>query len=154
MRSLCPGSLSAVSRAKATIALSAMRCVPSAREDLVAGEVLEEQERPDALVAVGEGVVLDDEVERIRGAQLYRWIERLPVERLLDGAEDRGELLAALLAEEAAGLPARPARAILRSAMRSWATVRVSRNASASGRGGASASRPSSYSSSSRQARV
>jgi len=86
----------------------ALRTV-GAREELVPGEVLQEQQRPDAPVAVGEGVILDDEVQQVRGAQLDRWIEQLPVEGLLDGAQDRG---------------------------------------------GASASRPSSYSRSSRQARV
>ena len=50
-------------------------------------------------------MILDDEVEQIRGAQLDRRIERPPVERLLDGAEDRGQLFAALLTEQAAGLP-------------------------------------------------
>ena len=72
----------------------ALRAV-GARKELVPREVLQEQERPDALVAVGERVILDDEVEQIGRAQLDRWIERLPVERLLDGAEDRGELFAA-----------------------------------------------------------
>jgi len=68
MRSLCPGSLSAMSSAKATIALSAMRCAPSAREEVVAREVLKEQQCADALVASGERVILDDKVEQIRGA--------------------------------------------------------------------------------------
>ena len=134
MRSFWRGSLSAISSAKATIALSARRCAPSRREEPVAGEVLEEQQRPDALVAVGERVVLDDEVEQMRGAHLNRWVERPPVEGLLDGAEDAGKLVAALLAEQAAGLPS-SASAARRSAM-SAGRPESETEAAVSGRGG------------------
>jgi len=46
-----------------------LRAVGACKE-LVPGEVLQEQQRPDALVAVGERVILDDEIQQIRGAQL------------------------------------------------------------------------------------
>jgi len=48
----------------------------------------DEQEGADALVAVGEGVVLDHEVEQVRGRLLDARVERLAVEGLLDGAQD------------------------------------------------------------------
>jgi len=57
-----------------------------ANEQPMAAQAFEEQQRADALVAVGEGMVLHDEVQQVRGALLGGAVERLAVEGLLDGA--------------------------------------------------------------------
>jgi len=53
-------------------------------------------------------VVLDDEVEEMRRPRLRRRVERLAAEGLLDVAEDRGELVATLVAEEPGSISPNP----------------------------------------------
>ena len=155
IRSFCFGSLSATSRASATIVLSLKRnAAVGTGQHAVATQVLEEQQRADPLVPVGEGVVLDEEVEEMSRADLDAGIERLAIEGLLDVAENRLELIAALLAEEARSRSAAsdggPQAHGWRREHRRESRDRLGRR----GRAGASASRRSSYSSSSRHARV
>ena len=49
-------------------------------------QIQEEEKRPDALVAIDERVVFDDEVEQMSGLLLARRVERLPEHGLLDAA--------------------------------------------------------------------
>src|SRR5262249_5059774 len=64
---------------------------------------LEEEQAADPLVAIGERVVLDDEIKQRRGPLLDAWIERLATEGLLDVAEYAGEAIAGLATEQVAG---------------------------------------------------
>ena len=65
--SLSSGLLSAISSVKATKALSAMRFSPSAFiQKIVALQKLDEYRSGDPFVAVGERVVLDDEIQQVR----------------------------------------------------------------------------------------
>lgn len=59
----------------------------------------------DALVAVLKRMILDHEVEEMGGPRLCRWIQGPAIERLLDPAEDGGELSAVLAAEQPEVLP-------------------------------------------------
>jgi hypothetical protein len=70
----------------------------------VPSQVLEEEQRADALVAVGEGMVLHGEVEQVRGALLGGAVERLAIEGLFDGAKEAREAVVALSPEQQAGL--------------------------------------------------
>ena len=57
------------------------------QEKTVAPQILEEEQGPDALVAVAERVVLYDEVEDVGGALLGARVQRVASERLLNRAE-------------------------------------------------------------------
>ncbi len=74
-------------------------------EDAVAGKEIDEDGGGDALVAVAEGVVLDDEVKKIGGLLLDAWIKLLAVEGLVDGAEGALESLVLLDAEQSVESP-------------------------------------------------
>ena len=78
-----------------------------AEQPAVAVQEVDKQERADALVAVGEGVILDDEVEKVRGLRLHRRIGGLAEDALIEIAEQSGQTVLALAAEEIAGLAAR-----------------------------------------------
>ncbi len=67
-------------------------------------QVVEEQQRPDALVPVRERVVLDHEVEEVRGPRLGAGVQRRPVEGPLDGAQDARQRVAPPLPEQRPGL--------------------------------------------------
>lgn len=57
-------------------------------------------------VAVDKGMVLDDEIEQVRGLEFAAGIQRLAEHGLVDVAENGGQGLAALLSEQRRGLPA------------------------------------------------
>lgn len=69
-------------------------------EQAVAAQVLKEEQRPDPLVPIGERVILDHEVEQMRGTRLRSRVQRLRVEGLFDGGEDRIKVALAFAAEE------------------------------------------------------
>jgi len=73
-------------------------------EVIVRAQEQDEQERADALVAVGEGMVFDDKIKQMRRFFLDAGIERIAAEGLFDGAKDANELFGALLAEKVRGL--------------------------------------------------
>jgi hypothetical protein len=60
----------------------------------------------DAFVAIGEGVILDHEVEQMGRPQLGCGIERLAIESLLDRSKDAGQRLAVVLPEQRGGFTA------------------------------------------------
>ena len=63
-------------------------------------EEVQEERGTDAFVAVGEGVVLDDEVEQVRGFFFDTGVDLLAIEGLVDRAEAAFEGLVPLAAEQ------------------------------------------------------
>jgi hypothetical protein len=58
-------------------------------------QILQKQKCSDTLVSIGERVVLDDEVQKVRGARLHIGVQRLAIEGLIDGTEYALKLIAA-----------------------------------------------------------
>ena len=58
------------------------------QQQLIATQELQEQQGADAFIAIGEGVVLDHEVEQMGRPQLGCGVERLAIEGLLDGPKN------------------------------------------------------------------
>lgn len=98
-------TISTQTRRELVKAIREPRLAAGAQQQTVPAQVLEEEQRPDALVAVAERVILDHEVEDMGSPRLRARIQRLAREGLLDCAEDRGQRVTAFLAEERTGLP-------------------------------------------------
>jgi hypothetical protein len=72
---------------------------------------LNQQERADALAAVGEGAVLDDEVQPVRGLRFDGRIRRLAKHALVEVAEQGGQPFLSLVSEQDGRFAARAGRA-------------------------------------------
>jgi hypothetical protein len=97
----------------------------------------------DAFVAIGEGVILDHEVEQMGRPQLDCGIEGLAIEGLLDRSKDAGQRLAVVLPEQRVASPQR-ARSRRRVSMARWASANPRASGTPSGSAVAGASRSSS----------
>ena len=71
----------------------------AAQQAAVAGEKIHEQERARALVAIRKRVVLDDEIQQVRGLGLHSRIGRFAKHGLLQIAQHGGKGVAALAAK-------------------------------------------------------
>src|SRR6185312_16093196 len=72
----------------------------SAQQAAVAVQELDEKEGADALVAVGEGMILDHEIQEVSSLRLDRRIGWLPEHSLIEIAEQGGKPVFTLAAEE------------------------------------------------------